>query len=340
MISVGSNVRSCQEPLKKTTIEYLYNALRSPKPEFSAKIRQLRIARMLNPSSYSKLKQSLPYFVCGIFNPPFRKLDNFAYTEYFVIDIDHIEEMNLVLADLKQRLIQDSRTHLCFVSPGGDGLKVVFRFSERCYDTGVYSAFYKEFVKKYSKEMGLEQVLDSVTSDAARACFMSVDESSYFNPNSERVDIKDYIDVDNISEIISFQKNQKAPDVGETSKAVQSNKESEKPQELPDDVYAAIRQKLNPKAPKVREHIVVPAELENIEEGLKKYMCDLNIEVLSVRNINYGKTIRAVLGMKTGEVNIFYGKRGFSIVKSTKSGTSLELNELLKEVVESYLRGE
>lgn len=39
MISVGTSVRNNTEPLKKVTPEYLYNALRNPKPEFEARIR-------------------------------------------------------------------------------------------------------------------------------------------------------------------------------------------------------------------------------------------------------------------------------------------------------------
>ena len=76
MISVGTSVRNNTEPLKKVTPEYLYNALRNPKPEFEARIRQLRVVRQLNESQYAALKVQLPYFVCATFNPPPRKTDN------------------------------------------------------------------------------------------------------------------------------------------------------------------------------------------------------------------------------------------------------------------------
>ena len=105
MISVGTSVRNNTEPLKKVTPEYLYNALRNPKPEFEARIRQLRVVRQLNESQYATLKVQLPYFVCATFNPPLRKTDNFAYTHYFVIDIDHIGSKGLILEDLKNRII-------------------------------------------------------------------------------------------------------------------------------------------------------------------------------------------------------------------------------------------
>lgn len=81
---------------KKVTVEYLYYSLRNPKPDVEARIRQLRIIRDLDKKQYSLLKRQLPYVVCGMFNPPYRKTENFAYTEYFIVDIDHFQRKVLI----------------------------------------------------------------------------------------------------------------------------------------------------------------------------------------------------------------------------------------------------
>ena len=92
MISYGTNIHLANEELQRFPIEHLYESIKSPVPEIVAKISQLRIIRTLDKSKYAEKKSLLPYFVCANFNPRHRRVVNFAYTEYFVADIDHIAE--------------------------------------------------------------------------------------------------------------------------------------------------------------------------------------------------------------------------------------------------------
>lgn len=92
MISAASNIRDINEELKKMPMRHLYDAIRNPRESTKSLLRQLRIVKQLNPNQYATLKRQLPYFVCAMFNPPYRKTENFAYTEYFIIDIDHISQ--------------------------------------------------------------------------------------------------------------------------------------------------------------------------------------------------------------------------------------------------------
>lgn len=101
MISAAKNIRDNTEPLVKVPVKHLFDALRNPRHNIAALLNQIRVARTLDPSRYPALKTQLPYFVCGIFNPPYRRTDNFAYTEYFIIDIDHIADKGLILNDLR-----------------------------------------------------------------------------------------------------------------------------------------------------------------------------------------------------------------------------------------------
>lgn len=130
MISAARNIRDNAEALVKMPLRHVYDALRNPRPDITAMLNQIRVARALDPSRYPALKSQLPYFVCAIFNPPYRRSANFAYTEYFIIDIDHVSEQGLTIQSLRQRISADSHTLLCFISPGGDGLKVVMQLSE------------------------------------------------------------------------------------------------------------------------------------------------------------------------------------------------------------------
>ena len=338
MFSVGSNVRNNSEPLKKVTPEYLFNALRSPKPEFLSRIRQLRIVRQINESQYVQLKQQLPYFVCASFNPPFRNTKNFAFTEYFIMDIDHICEKGLILDDLRRKIESDSRTMMCFLSPGEDGLKVIIKLKDRCYDAGVYSVFYKKFVYEFSLQYNLQQVLDIKTSDVTRACFMSVDSSAYFNPDAEPVDMSEIIDMSDTS-VLLLQKKEVEDNIVELTGASATSYDDTDIREPDDEAMDRIREVLNMKTKKVSADrpVFVPAILDSIQGELSEYVNNMGLMISNVINIQYGKKIRATLGLKTAEINLFYGKKGFSVVVSPKTGTDAALNILLADAVRSFI---
>lgn len=334
-LSVGSNIRDISAPLQKVTPEYLYNALRNPRPEMDSRIRQLRIIRQLNEKQYASLKSQLPYIVCASFNPPFRKTENFAFTQHFIIDIDHICAKGLVLNDIKAKISSDSRTMLCFVSPGEDGLKVIMRLSERCYDAGVYSVFYKRFIQKFSRTYGLEQVIDSKTSDVARACFMSVDREAFFNPECEPVNMGDFVNLVDTSELLRQKKEQERIDA-QKSDSQPAAREHIEPE---DDAMAKIRQLLNAKQPKQKagQEVYVPEILNRLEAQFKESIAGYGFATITMSNIQYGKKIQAEVGLKKAEVNLFYGKRGFTVVKSPRSGTDATLNGLLADTVNTII---
>ena len=43
------------------------------------------------------------------------------------------------------------------------------------------------------------------------------------------------------------------------------------------------------------------------------------------------------LGKREAEINLFYGKRGFSVVQTPRSGTNAELNDLMAELIDNFL---
>ena len=334
MISVGSSVRNNTEPLMKVTPDYIFNALRNPKPNFESRIRQLRVVRQLNEAQYASLKQQLPYFVCATFNPPFRKSDNFAYTQYFVIDIDHIGAKGLIIGDLKAKFISDPRTLLCFVSPGEDGLKVMMRLKDKCYDAGVYSVFYKRFVSDFSTQYNLQQVVDAKTSDVARACFMSVDRHAYYNPSAEPVDMSRVINLMDSSELLR-QKKAAEKDIKELP-SQDAPRLREPDEDSMDKVRQLLKMRQKKQAP-VAQDVYVPEILNQLEEKLRNYVNDVGFTISEIINIQYGKKIRAELGLKKAEVNLFYGKKGFSVVVSPRTGTDESLNSLLAETVQTFI---
>ncbi len=336
MIMFGSNIQSPADQLRKIQEEYFYQSLHHPKPQIEAKIRQLRVAYQIDPKQYSIQKRTLPYIVCGIFNPPYRRKENFAYTENFIIDIDHIVAKELSMADVREKIQADSRVMMCFTSPSEDGLKVMFRLKERCYDAGLFSVFYKEFLRRFSQAYGLEQVADARTSDVTRACFVSVDSQAYYNLLSDPVDIKEYVDTDNPVELFDMKQQQEK----ETKEQANANKQQDAVSKEPDkDVMARIKQclQLNNKTRIEKSAAYVPQQLTEITDDLKVYIQNTGLIVSEVISIQYGKKIRIKMGRKEAEINLFYGKRGFSVVKSPRCGTDGELNDVCAELIQGFV---
>lgn len=335
MISAGVNITSGADPLRKVTVKYFYDSLRNPRPEILSSIRQLRIAREIDGKQYNLLKRRLPYLVCGMFNPPYRKTENFAYVEYFIIDIDHLSDKGFSITELRKSIEKDERVVLSFLSPSEDGLKVFFKLKERCYDSGLYSVFYKAFSLEFSKQYALQQVVDTRTSDVTRACFISVDPDAYYNPNATSVDMNAFINSDNPFALFEQKRQQE-----KIMKANASSSSSKEPNTSDPDkeVIERIKQLLNPKVKKERDIVFVPHELDEMMAILKPYVEQTGVGITEVINIQYGKKIRFKMGMKQAEVNLFFGKKGFSIVQSPRTGTNADLNQLMADLITGFIK--
>ena len=338
MLSVGKNIASSADALAKMPVDYLYHSLRNPKPEISARVRQLRIVRHLDEKQYGLLKRTLPYVVCGMFNPPYRSINNFAYTEYFIVDIDHLSDKGLDTEVIRKQIEKDERTVLCFLSPGEDGLKVLFKLKERCYDAGVYTLFYKAFVRKFSVEYSLEQVVDSRTSDVSRACFISIDTNAYYNDNATLVDVNAYLEMGDSTSMMDL----KSSFINEEKELKKAEKqEAGSNINDPDaEVLARIKGVLNPKGKNANAEkipVYVPERLNEMMDDLKVYLENTGVVLYEQINIQYGKKLRMKLGARLAEINLFYGKRGFSVVQSPRGGTSAEFNQLMSDLINAYL---
>ncbi len=334
MIMYGINIQSADDPLVKMEESELYHRIVHPEASVEAKIRQLRVAYQIAPKQYNEQKRTLPYAVCGIFNPPYRKTENFGYTECFVLDIDHLSEKGLTIETVKARIRDDQRVLMSFTSPSEDGVKIMFRLRERCYDSGLFSVFYKEFLRKFSEQYQLEQVADKRTSDVTRACFLSFDSDAYFNSEFEPVDMGLYVQATDPLAMFDLMAKQKK---AEKEQPVEDPATT--PSDPDKDIMDRIKQCLHPNSRTIRKRpdAFVPEQLNMIMEDLVTYIQDTGLVVTEIIDIQYGKKIRISMGMKQAEINLFFGKRGFSVVKSPKSGTNGELNDITAQLIQSFV---
>jgi len=334
MINYGKSIASAADQLEEVSEENLYNQILNPPQDIEILLRRLRILYTVDIKQYAAQKKLLPYFVCASFNPAFRRKENFAYADSFVVDIDHLSAKGLNLGDVRSEINGDSRVALSFVSPSEDGLKVMFRLSERCYDAGIYSVFYREFVKRFSALHHLEQVVDTVTCDVSRACFMSFDAEAFYRADSERIVLSDYADENNPIEMFDLKREQDA------AQQQAQRMQPSSPADPDADVMNQIKARLNlgqRKQAAARPPVFVPQVLKDLRNDLQSFLEGAGLVVNGIVDIQYGMKIRCSVGLRMSEVNLFFGKRGFNAVVSPRTGTDGEFNELTRQLIVEFL---
>ena len=331
MLQWGKAITQAGDPLQKITVEEMFRRIRQSKPVFQDRIEQLRAIKTLDERQYRELKKGLPYFVCGLFHPPVRRRENFAEIGHFLLDLDHLSAAEMPVQTLALRLTGLPEIEMCFTSPGGDGLKLLFRLREPCRDSALFSAFFKVFARRFAAEHQLEQVIDLSGSDVSRACFVSFDPYAYYQPEAQAVDLESYLprhDFEQAERIVrEAEKTMTPPPI------VRADREPDQ------DVLQKIRQKLNPGArpsPRPKQYYV-PPELDKVMPLIREKLDGFDLALVEENPINYGRQLRIGAGHLWAELNLFYGKRGFRVVKTTKSGSHADLADLAVQVVEEVL---
>jgi len=326
-LQLGRNIVAQNDPLRKITLEEFLSIISKPEADLKSKIQQLRTVQSIDRKKYQSLKKMLPYVTCGIFNPPYRRTENFASISTFIIDIDHLSEKGYDLNSLRDKLKLDDRIQMIFVSPGNDGLKLLFCLDQKCYDSAKYSIFYKLFSARFSQEYNLGQAVDKVTSDVTRACFLSADEDAWINPFCVPVSMEAFINFEDHRSVKQAQEEIKEMTDVSDLKVAEETDDGKK--DLPADILQHIKEKLNPNIrTKIEKQIFVPDELLAVVAKVEETMLSYGITTKKAENIHYGKKFVFELDNRWAQLNLFYGKQGFKIVKTPASGSNNDLAEV------------
>ncbi len=126
-------------------------------------------------------QQYLPYFNCGSFKDNNRKDSNFIQTQHLLLDCDHIMDH---IDELKEQLKQDPDVFAVFLSPSGDGLKIIYTLDKPVIDASMFRTLYGQMSAAFKDKYGI--TVDN-TADPSRACYLSHDPDIYVNQNAEPV---------------------------------------------------------------------------------------------------------------------------------------------------------
>lgn len=334
----GKHIRKRGDQLHPCTPAQVVDWTSRPRGSLHDRVSQLRELYTLDTNRYAELKTELPYFIGATFHPAARHKDNFAALHYFVVDLDHFDAPAAPdLVRTREHLCQRDDLLLCFRSPSGQGLKLLFRLAEPLSDTGLYRAFYQSFGQRLATTHGLESVIDTVTHDVTRVCFFSHDPQTYYNEAAEPIDFSAYVDLADPrlpDQVAQLHKQARAGTQVETGTRIEQRSGPD------DEALLAIKQKLKPgfrPRPKPRPKAYAPERLVQLLPDLVAMLEHNELQLLKAESIQYGKQLRLGMGKHWAEINIFYGKRGFSVVKTAKSGSQRDLAELGYRLILDYI---
>jgi len=148
--------------------------------KFKARILHLReLVRQRRMDEYNDQKRSLPGFTpSGLFKGG-RKLQHLKeYSGIIVLDLDDLSQDQLVA--IRSRVEELKFTYCCFISPGGNGLKILVRVFSRPV---LHKQAFNQVKDYYERELNV--LIDPSGKDVTRLCFVSWDELLYLNPSSD-----------------------------------------------------------------------------------------------------------------------------------------------------------
>jgi len=157
---------------KDVEINYVFDKIRNG-GAFSTTIQTIRILNETNEDAANDLKKTLPGVTfCGRFFKRAAK-NLLGSTGLIILDFDGVDDVTA----LREKLIADPYTYGLFISPRGNGLKMLIRIPEVINDNE-FKTYFFSIHKRY-------QDADPSGKDISRFCFISYDPTIHVNENSK-----------------------------------------------------------------------------------------------------------------------------------------------------------
>ena len=168
-------------PLKNITLEDVHKVIISNK--YKAITNELR--QTTDKPQQNEIKASKLDYVTfsGIFS---KRANNglVQHSNLFCIDLDNLNNV----AATKTKILELLPPSLLFVSPTGNGIKLVYKVN---IEEAEHIKYYSAFEQFFKEQMSL--TIDDKCKDIPRACFLCYDKEAYLNKEAQIID-KSFID--------------------------------------------------------------------------------------------------------------------------------------------------
>jgi hypothetical protein len=169
-VTIFRNIKETSVPFHKDVMSILQRIKEGKTKDLVRKIRYEKDKDLRN-----KLKQDLPA-IC--FSGKFSKRDDLSLVEHsglICLDFDNFANNALMLAK-KEEISADKYTFSVFISPSGNGLKVLVKIPK---NPEKHKSYFNALEQYYNCEE-----FDKTSKNISRVCYESYDPTIYVNPNS------------------------------------------------------------------------------------------------------------------------------------------------------------
>jgi hypothetical protein len=325
LLYTGTNIRqSHEEQLQPVTLDAVWQQIIGETSPLYKETQLLRRVARLDAAAAQRLKTRLPFICCSQFSDGIRKADHFEQSTGFILDIDNVPKDPAYRLELLQQFKQDPEVALVYQSPGGNGYKLLFILQHPITELRSYTSFYKLFLHSFAHKYQLEPYLDTATCDATRVSFLCHDADAWLNPVPVAVDHYQSMSTIETESIHAHQTE------FQTSRDATGNCSNQ----LSKEQYRQLLNTLHPERPaKAPKQIFVPPLLHELMVHVQAQAAAVGIAIAEVLDIHYGKKVVFANLADRAEVNLFYGKKGFSVVKTPKRGSNEELAEIGARII-------
>jgi hypothetical protein len=313
-LSFGTDCKQSDHQLKLIALQELYNFIIDSPPGIIEFSNTLRSVLRYSKERYSKLKTSLPYFCASVFDPPVRRMQHFRYANGMILDIDqkqHVSEKQI------SGFKNDLRIALGYISPSKMGIKLLILFDEPINDADIYTAVYKRFSTEFAATYHLMDKLDQRNSDISRISFICHDPGAWMQTEYIPVIWRDYYDFHSHFPVVQDPVDAK--------------------QGISEHTYKLILDKLGSKAKTVKSKVPLMPEIEGRIEEIRTALAEYEINLDMYEGLQYGAKLTVSMNNDKGELNVYFGKRGYSVVVSARKHTNIQLSQTARQIVEMIL---
>lgn len=146
-ISYGTKLNKKDERVTLTEFSCVIDKIKNGTDGLVGKIAELCKLSTIEERQVYK-PNNLPYFSMCTYHQNHRKNENLSSSQHIVFDLGHLgKKLDQVRADL----LKDPRTYCLFISPSGDGIKMIYTLDRVITDSNVYKQVYEYYFDQFSK---------------------------------------------------------------------------------------------------------------------------------------------------------------------------------------------
>ena len=194
-ISYFENIRKASVTSDLLTVLYEIKA-----GKYKEDILQLRALILKNNEALTSVfKKNLPAFTpCGLFANGRKKDKLSSYNRLQILDIDKVK--GITIEELKAKVTANEYVFACFISPSGNGLKILVRSDNTIEDHETAFTLCADYFEKL-----INHPVDRSGKDVSRLCFVSFDENTFINMYAKLFALEVDVKTEVITQIQEFE---------------------------------------------------------------------------------------------------------------------------------------